>query len=130
MCVEANVWRAPRHFTPLGVLEHSLARFKQGLTNFYNHYETENPSNVLTIIQEFTTEMVKGKKGQWRMQLKAAETKWLCFYVNRLLHDIGDVCPLSAVWRRASELVVRHVTIMDENDWVLPRAAFLDILTR
>ena len=85
---------------------------------------------MLTRIQEFTTEMVKGKKGQWLMQLKAAETKWLCFYVNRLLNEIGNVCALSAVWQRASGLVVRHVTIMDENDWVLPRAAFLDILTR
>ena len=128
MCVDRNVWGPPRHCTPTGALEHSLARFKQGLTEFYNEYEEANPSKVLTRIQEFTTEMVKGKGGHWKMQLKAAETKWLCFYVHRLLMDVGDVCPLAAVWRRASGLVVRHVTIMDENDWVLPRPAFLDLL--
>ena len=103
-----------------------MEEFKSRLFRWYDEYEREHGDADITRIQELTTAMVRGKKGKAQMDLKAAETKWLCFFMKDLLAELGDDFPLAAVWRATSVQVVRHITLMDTSPWRLERSTWLD----
>ena len=75
--VSANAWRAPSYFTGEARLEHSLVGFKRDLFDWYGERQRRSPATQITEVTEITTKMVVGKGARPKLDLNAAETKWV-----------------------------------------------------